>query len=80
MRSAALLVATAFVAAFALGGCDEVWNDPYPNAQRGANVLYTSFVDRPKTLDPARSYTSDEWGFIQRHSLTVPVSVMTLST
>jgi peptide/nickel transport system substrate-binding protein len=66
MRSAALLVASALAAAFTLGGCDEVWNDPYPNAQRGANVLYTSFIDRPKTLDPARSYTSDEWGFIQQ--------------
>jgi ABC-type transport system substrate-binding protein len=61
MRLLALLVIAAAVA-----GCGEVWNDPYPAAERGANILYSSFVDRPKTLDPARSYTSDEWGFIQQ--------------
>ncbi len=61
MRLLALLFAAAAVA-----GCGEVWNDPYPAAERGGNILYSSFVDRPKTLDPARSYTSDEWGFIQQ--------------
>ena len=49
-----------------LGGCDSVWNDPYPAAERGANILYSSFVDRPKTLDPARAYAEDEWAFIQQ--------------
>jgi len=61
MRGLALPVIVAAVA-----GCGEVWNDPYPAAERGANILYSSFIDRPKTLDPARSYTSDEWGFIQQ--------------
>jgi ABC-type transport system substrate-binding protein len=50
----------------AVSGCGSEWNDPYPASDRGQNVLYSSFVDRPKTLDPARSYTSDEWGFIQQ--------------
>jgi ABC-type transport system substrate-binding protein len=54
------------VAALAAAGCGEVWNDPYPAAERGGNILYSSFTERPKTLDPARSYTSDEWGFIQQ--------------
>ena len=62
MRKAVTLLVSAVV----LGGCADVWNDPYPASERGANILYTSFVDRPKTLDPARSYTSDEWGFIQQ--------------
>ncbi|MCG6874000.1 MAG: ABC transporter substrate-binding protein [Betaproteobacteria bacterium] len=62
MRKAVTLLVSALV----LGGCAEVWNDPYPASERGGNILYTSFVDRPKTLDPARSYTSDEWGFIQQ--------------
>jgi len=62
MRKAVILLASATV----LGGCAEVWNDPYPASERDGNILYTSFVDRPKTLDPARSYTSDEWGFIQQ--------------
>jgi ABC-type transport system substrate-binding protein len=58
--------AIVFAAAVALAGCGAEWNDPYPAADRGKNYLYSSFVDRPKTLDPARSYTSDEWGFIQQ--------------
>jgi oligopeptide transport system substrate-binding protein len=59
MRSLAILVASTV----ALAGCGDVWNDPYPASQRGKDILYSSFIDRPKTLDPARSYTSDEWGF-----------------
>src|SRR5512139_511499 len=60
-RLAAPLVVAALAA-----GCGSEWNDPYPAADRGKNFLYSSFTDRPKTLDPARSYTSDEWGFIQQ--------------
>jgi oligopeptide transport system substrate-binding protein len=66
MRGPAILLAWMLLASFALGGCSRAWNDPYPEAKRGANTFYTSFIDRPKTLDPARSYTSDEWGFIQQ--------------
>jgi peptide/nickel transport system substrate-binding protein len=48
-----------------LGGCSEKsWNDPYPRADRASNTLYTAFVDRPRHLDPALSYASDEWDFI----------------
>ena len=48
-----------------LNGCGEaLWNDPYPAADRAGNTLYTAFVDRPKHLDPALSYASDEWDFI----------------
>jgi oligopeptide transport system substrate-binding protein len=48
-----------------LPGCgDSLWNDPYPAAASGDNTIYTAFVDRPKRLDPALSYTSDEWDFI----------------
>jgi oligopeptide transport system substrate-binding protein len=54
------------VAGTQLAGCGEIWNDPYAASERGGNTLYSSFIDRPKTLDPARSYTSDEWGFIQQ--------------
>jgi oligopeptide transport system substrate-binding protein len=49
----------------ALAGCgDALWNDPYPAAAREGNTLYSAFVDRPKHLDPALSYASDEWDFI----------------
>lgn len=46
-------------------GCENrLWNDPYPHEDPKANTLYLSFTDRPKHLDPARSYTSSEWRII----------------
>jgi len=47
----------------ALSGCGQAWNDPYPIADAGRNILYTAFTDRPKHLDPAQSYTEDEITF-----------------
>jgi ABC-type transport system substrate-binding protein len=49
--------------ALAASGCGEVWNDPYPGADGVGATLYTSFSERPKHLDPARSYTADEAEF-----------------
>lgn len=44
-----------------LSGCDqEAVNSPYPAAEADEAVLYTSFNLRPKHLDPARSYSSNE--------------------
>lgn len=40
------------------------WNNPYPESQRVANILYSAFRERPKHLDPARSYSSNEYTFI----------------
>jgi oligopeptide transport system substrate-binding protein len=56
-----LLIALVFLA-----GCGDVWNDPYPASQRGGNILYSAFVQRPKHLDPVQSYTSDEANFIRQ--------------
>ncbi|MCO5763593.1 MAG: ABC transporter substrate-binding protein, partial [Chromatiaceae bacterium] len=48
-----------------LAGCGAgPWNDPWPRAEGGANVLYSSFQERPKHLDPARSYSSNEYAFL----------------
>jgi oligopeptide transport system substrate-binding protein len=45
-----------------LSACsDKPWNDPYPSDDPKANTLYTSFTERPKHLDPAVSYSSNEW-------------------
>ena len=53
--------------ALLLAACDgAVWNNPYPAADAGANILYSSFAERPKHLDPVQSYTSDEYDFIQQ--------------
>ena len=35
-------------------------NSPYPDQDNDAAVLYSSFSLRPKHLDPARSYSSNE--------------------
>ena len=63
-----------------LAACGQSWNDPYPVADGGRNILYTAFTDRPKHLDPAQSYTEDAIAFtaqvygppLQYHSLKRP--------
>ena len=71
-----------------LAGCGEsAWNDPYPAADAAANVYYSSFAERPKHLDPARSYSSDEYAFLaqvyepplQYHFLFRPYRLVPLS-
>jgi ABC-type transport system substrate-binding protein len=50
-----------------LSGCDRtVWNSPYPESERQANILYSSFEERPKHLDPALSYSSNETEIISQ--------------
>lgn len=39
------------------------WNNPHP-AHNTNNILHGAFSSAPKTLDPARSYSSDETGII----------------
>jgi oligopeptide transport system substrate-binding protein len=58
MRCLLLLLLTVW-----LTGCGVAWNDPYPAADRGRNILYTAFTDRPKHLDPVQSYSEDEITF-----------------
>jgi len=42
-------------------GCDQITpNNPYPQNESTENIYYSSFSERPKYLDPARSYSSDE--------------------
>src|SRR5215510_1812068 len=41
----------------AVAGCT---NNPYPEADRDQKVLYSSFIEAPKTLDPAVAYTTAE--------------------
>jgi oligopeptide transport system substrate-binding protein len=47
-----------------LAACGQVWNNPYPASESGKNILYSSFSERPKHLDPAQAYTADEYDFI----------------
>ena len=50
-----------------LSACtDQPWNSPYPASEQDRNILYSSFRERPKHLDPARSYSSNEALFIEQ--------------
>jgi len=54
-----------FISLVTLVSCGEGnWNNPYPRAERLANTFYASFDKRPKHLDPAQSYSSNEYEFI----------------
>ncbi|MDD3352571.1 ABC transporter substrate-binding protein [Zoogloea sp.] len=67
-----------------LAGCSQIWNDPYPAAERGQNILYSAFTQRPKHLDPVQSYSEDEATFLyqiyeppyQYHYLKRPFQLM----
>ncbi len=74
--------------ALLLSGCGgEPWNNPYPREEAAANVLYSSFSERPKHLDPARSYSANEYAFLaqiyepplQYHFLLRPYQLVPLT-
>lgn len=50
--------------ALLLLGCDQTWNNPYPQDPANSNTLYSAFSLRPKHLDPAKAYSEDEYTFI----------------
>ena len=77
-----------FCMLIALSGCDlTVLNSPYPLEQLEENTLYSSFSLRPKHLDPARSYSSNEIQFtgqiyeppLQYHYLKRPYQLIPLT-
>lgn len=41
-----------------------VWNNPYRDSDAKKKIYYSSFTEQPKTLDPARAYSSNEYLFI----------------
>ncbi len=70
-----------------MAGCSDIWNDPYPGIGARASVLYSAFSERPKHLDPARSYSSNEVEFtgqiyeppLQYHFLKRPYTLIPLT-
>ncbi len=68
-------------------GVTASWNNPYPAAEAKANILYSAFRERPKTFDPARAYSSNEYLFIaqiyeppfQYHYLKRPYTLVPLT-
>jgi ABC-type transport system substrate-binding protein len=71
-----------------LAACSSEQNDPYPASERGANILYSAFTERPKHLDPVQSYTEDEITFtaqiyeppLQYHYLKRPYTLIPATT
>ncbi len=57
-------IAFAILAACVLAACSQPVNSPYPAAEAGGSVLYSAFGERPKHLDPARSYSENEYVFL----------------
>ncbi len=63
------------------------WNNPYARSEWDANVIYSSFSEQPKHLDPVRAYSANEYTFIaqiyepplQYHYLTRPYELVTLT-
>ena len=41
-----------------------IFNNPYPASEHLKKIYYTSFSEQPKTLDPAKSYSLNEYEFI----------------
>jgi ABC-type transport system substrate-binding protein len=70
-----------------MAGCSDSWNTPYPGGDANADVLYSAFSERPKHLDPARSYSSNEVEFtgqiyeppLQYHFLKRPYTLIPMT-
>ncbi|MBK8063353.1 MAG: ABC transporter substrate-binding protein [Betaproteobacteria bacterium] len=86
-RTVLVRLAAPLLAVLLCASCGEVWNDPYPAGDRGRNILYSAFTDRPKHLDPVQSYAEDEARFtqqiyeplVQYHYLKRPYSLVPLT-
>ena len=72
----------------ALAACSgDTLNNPYPARDGHANILYEPFSERPKHLDPAQSYSSNEVEFngqiyepvLQYHYLKRPYELIPLA-
>jgi len=87
VRIGAILLRISLLGIGLLAGCSDSWNNPYPDTDAHANVLYSAFSERPKHLDPARSYSSNEAEFtgqiyespLQYHFLKRPYTLIPLT-
>ena len=70
-----------------LSACDSQLNNPYSDNDTNQSVLYESFAERPKHLDPVAAYSSNEFAIIgqvyepplQYHYLKRPYELTPLS-
>ena len=59
LRAGALVVLGVLLAACD-GAWRHPWNSPYRASEARSNILYTTFQERPKHLDPVSSYSENE--------------------
>ena len=78
-----------FVSCLLLTACESAQlNNPYPKEDNQQSILYESFSERPKHLDPVAAYSSNEYLFIsqiyepplQYHYLKRPYQLVPLTT
>ncbi len=78
-----------FVSCLLLTACESAQlNNPYPKEASQESILYESFSERPKHLDPVAAYSSNEYLFIsqiyepplQYHYLKRPYQLVPLTT
>lgn len=81
-------ILTFLLLVYLVAGCEQSpWNNPYPASDADSNTVYSSFDERPKHLDPARSYSANEYAFLaqiyepplQYHFLLRPYRLVPLS-
>ena len=77
----------ALIVVLLVGCTEQAWNNPYRAGEAAGPVFFSSFSERPKHLDPARSYSANEWAFIsqvyepplQYHFLRRPYALVPLT-
>ena len=75
-----------FLSFFVISCSDGIYNNPYGEKAK-KNFLFSSFQERPKHLDPAKSYSSNEYTFLaqiyepllQYHYLKRPYELIPLT-
>ena len=77
-----------FFTVLLLSACSgEQWNNPYREADVDKAIIYSAFQERPKELDPVKSYSASEYLFIaqiyepplQYHYLKRPYQLIPLT-
>ncbi len=56
--------AAIFFLLFVLTACSGPVNSPYATVDAGKSIVYSAFDERPKHLDPARSYSENEYVYL----------------
>ena len=87
LRRTARFLSVVMLAVLLAGCAERPWNSPYRDGEAAGPFFFSSFSERPKHLDPARSYSSNEWAFIsqvyepplQYHFLKRPYTLVPLT-